>query len=58
MSELRFRSISLEQMDRISPNSVYVFILTRSGLGCLFLPICNIVMALDFCQNFVSALYP
>ena len=30
-----FRSISLEQNDRISPNFVYEFVLTRSKLGLL-----------------------
>ena len=30
MSELRFRSMSLEQMDRITSNFVYALILTRS----------------------------
>ena len=30
MSEIHFRSISLERMDRIKPNSVYALILTRS----------------------------
>ena len=33
MWEFRFRSISWKQMDRISPNFIYVFILTRSRLG-------------------------
>ena len=33
--EFHFRSISWEQMDRISPNFIYAFILTRSSLGLL-----------------------
>ena len=37
MSEFRFRSISLEQMDGILLNFVYALILTRSDLG--FLPV-------------------
>ena len=35
MSEFRFRSIFLEQMDIISSNFVYALILTRSKLGLL-----------------------
>ena len=61
-----------EQMDRISPNFVYVYILisvTTSRILILisyvgivttsspFLLISNIVMALDECQNFVSTQY-
>ena len=47
-------------MDKILPNFVYAFILTRSRLGLLpviFSHICNKVMALDLCQIFVSAQY-
>ena len=33
--EFDFRSISREQIDRISPNFVNAFILTRSKLGLL-----------------------
>ena len=32
MSKFRFRSITCEQIDRISPNFIYAFILTRSSL--------------------------
>ena len=57
----RFRSISLGQMDKTSPNFVCAFILTRSGLGLLpvifFFIICSRVMALYICQNFVSTQY-
>ena len=35
--EFRFCSISWEQIDRISPNSIYAFILTRSTLGLLLI---------------------
>ena len=35
LSELVFRSITLDQMDRFSPNFVYAFILTISGLRLL-----------------------
>ena len=47
-------------MDRISPNFIYAFILTRSTLGLLhifFSHNCNRVMTLDFRQNFISAQY-
>ena len=60
MSEFRFRSISWEENDRISPNFVYALILTISMLGLLpviFLHICTRVMALDSHQNLVSAEY-
>ena len=43
-----FRSISWEQMDRISPNFIYAFILTRSTLGLL-----HIIF-----RTFVSELWP
>ena len=39
---------------------IYALILTRSMLGLspvIFLQICTRVMALDLCQNFVSAQY-
>ena len=47
-------------MDRISPNFVYVCILTRSWLGLLpvIFFICSRVMALDIFQSFVFAGYP
>ena len=35
MPKFRFRLISWEQIDRISPNFIYAFILTRSTLGLL-----------------------
>ena len=49
MSEFRFHSISGEQMDIISPNFVYAFILTILRLGLLLLMFCLFVtvMALD-----------
>ena len=34
-SQFHFRSISWEKIDRISPNFIYAFILTRSSLGLL-----------------------
>ena len=33
--EFRFRSISWEQIDRISPNFIYAFLLNRSSFGLL-----------------------
>ena len=109
--KFRFRSISWKQMDRISPNFIYAFILTRSTLGLLhiifhtFVPelwpliyskylfqlnilitngqiltklyitintdniyigivsihfsqICKRVIALDWCQNYITTQYP
>ena len=50
-----FRSISREQIDRISPNFIYAFILTRSTLGLL--QTCTSVMAIDLRLKFVSAQY-
>ena len=46
-------------MDRISPNFVNVYIFIRYVGIALFhiLLICNRVIALDGCQNFVSAQY-
>ena len=38
--EFRFRSISWEQIDRISPNFMYAFILTGSSLGVLAFIFC------------------
>ena len=35
VSEFRFCSISLEQIDRISPHFYYALMLTRSKLGLL-----------------------
>ena len=46
-----------KKMDRILPNLMYAFILTRSMLGLLriiFLYICTSVMALALRQNFVA----
>ena len=45
LSEFCFHSISLEQMDRISQNVVYVFILTISRLGFLPVMFCLIYIA-------------
>ena len=50
-----FRSISCEQIDRISPKFIYAFVLIRSSLRLLL--ITDRVMALDLCQNFVSTQY-
>ena len=47
-------------MDSIRPNFVYAFILKRSWLGLLPVIFCifvTTVVALDLCQNFVSAQY-
>ena len=58
--KFRFRSISWEPFDRISPNFISAFILARSSLGLLhitFLYICIKVMALYLHQNFVSSQY-
>ena len=46
MSEFRFDSISGEEMDRISPNFVYAFILTISRLGLLYVIFCLFVSEL------------
>ena len=46
MSEFRFHSISGEEMDRISPNFVYAFILTISRLGLLYVIFCLFVSEL------------
>ena len=49
-----FRSLSWEQIDRIAPNFIYAFILSRSTLGLLhiiFSHICTSVMALDLCKK-------
>ena len=56
MSEFRFHSIYGEQMDRISPNFVYAFILTISRLELLrvIFGLFVRVTALDWCQNFVG----
>ena len=54
------RSISWEQMDRISPNFKYALILTTSILGSvhvIFLQFFTRVMTLDLRQNCVSAQY-
>ena len=62
LSQFHFHSISLEQIDRILPNFVYAFILTRSRLGLLHIIICTLVIELwhlckNFVQNFISAQY-
>ena len=58
MSEFRFRSISWEENDRISPNFVYALTISMLGLlPVIFLHICTRVMALDSHQNLVSAEY-
>ena len=54
--------LNIQLIDKISPNFIYAFILTRSSSELLhfflhFLHICATVMALDFRQNFVSAHY-
>ena len=41
--KFRFGSISWEQMDRITPNFIYAFILTRSSLGLLHIIFCTFV---------------
>ena len=43
LSEIFFCSLSLEQIDRSSPNFVYAFILTRSRLGLLPVMFCLFV---------------
>ena len=55
-----FAQISSEQIYRISPNFIYASILTGSSLGLLVFIFCLFkkrFMALDLCQNFVSAQY-
>ena len=46
MLEFSFRSISLEQMDKISPNFIYAFILRRFRLGLLPVIFCKFVIEL------------
>ena len=48
MQKFRFRSLSWEQIDRISPNFIYAFILTRSTMGLL-----HIIF-----RTFVPVLFP
>ena len=48
MSEFRFRSISLEQIDRISSNFVYALVLIRSRFGLLPVIFCN------FCNRVIG----
>ena len=59
--KFHFRSLSWEQINRISLNFIYAFILTRSTLGVMaldfFSQICKRVMALDWCQNYVTTQY-
>ena len=43
MPKSDFHSISWEQIDRISPNFIYAFILTRSALGLLPIIFCTFV---------------
>ena len=57
MRKFRFNSISWEQIDRISPNFIYAFILTRSSFTRHLCYIYTRVKAFDLCQNFVSAQY-
>ena len=54
-----FRSISWEQMDRISPIFIYAFILTRSTLGLLHIIFTHLYQSygLDLRQNFISVQY-
>ena len=56
MSEFHFRSITGEQIERISSNFVFVFVLRKPWLVLLavFSINCSRVMALDICQNFIS----
>ena len=52
--KFRFRSLSWGQIDRILPNFIYAFILTRSTLGLLhiiFRKLVTSVMALDLRQK-------
>ena len=61
-TKILFPLISLEPIDRISPNFIYAFILARSIMGLLhfihFSHFCTRVMALYLRQNFVSTQYP
>ena len=54
-----FRSVSLDQISRISPNFMYANILTISRLGLLPVLFCLFITELWklICENFVSAQY-
>ena len=53
MSDVRFRSISCEQLERSSANFIYALVLTKSTLGNYYASF----LALDWCQYLVSAQY-
>ena len=58
MPEFRFHSISLEQIDRFSPNFIYAFILTISRLGLLHIIFRTFVLELGLNEMYVWFLLP